>query len=42
MLNNPQSFDGLGNDAYPAAATAPGRTFSLSLVIRYTSIDYPS
>mgnify|MGYP000355888488 CR=1 FL=1 len=42
MLNNPQSFDGLGNDAYPAAATAPGRTFSLSLTIRYTSIDYPS
>ena len=42
MLNNPQSFDGLGNDAYPASATAPGRTFSLSLVIRYTSIDYPS
>ena len=37
MLESPQSFDGLGDESYPAAATAPGRTFRLSLVIRYTS-----
>lgn len=42
MLSNPQAFDGLGNESYPAAATAPGRTFGLSLVIRYTSTEYPS
>ena len=42
MLDNPQAFDGLGNESYPAAATAPGRTFGLSLVIRYTSTEYPS
>ena len=41
-LANPQAFDGLGNESYPAAATAPGRTFGLSLVIRYTSTEYPS
>lgn len=42
MLESPQSFDGLGDEAYPAAATAAGRTFGLSLVIRYTSTEYPS
>lgn len=42
MLANPQAFDGLGNAIYPMPADAPGRTFGLSLVIRYTSTEYPS
>lgn len=42
MLSHPQAFDGLGNAIYPMPADAPGRTFGLSLVIRYTSTEYPS